>query len=125
MKHYVILLVASIMLVKPLWPIMEYVINYDYIANVLCENKNRPQLQCNGKCYLAKQLEKEQKDSDKNPFGEQRAKTEVQPMVFFQSLLFFDISPQIQAYTPNNLYYYQGLQTLLLTFDIPHPPEKA
>ena len=54
------------MLVKPLWPVMEYVVNYDYIANVLCENKDKPQLQCNGKCYLAKQLKKAQREQDKN-----------------------------------------------------------
>ena len=28
----------------------------DYAARVLCENKARPQLHCNGKCQLSKQL---------------------------------------------------------------------
>lgn len=26
------------------------------IANKYCENKNRPEMQCNGQCYLAKQM---------------------------------------------------------------------
>ncbi|PHQ56811.1 MAG: hypothetical protein COC16_02345 [Lutibacter sp.] len=45
-------------MVRPLIPIIEYHANYDYIANVLCENRDRPFLECNGKCYLEKQLKK-------------------------------------------------------------------
>ena len=43
-------------MVRPLIPIMEYYANYDYIATELCENKDKPYLECNGKCYLQKQL---------------------------------------------------------------------
>lgn len=35
-----------------------YEINKDYIAAELCENKDKPQLECNGKCYLKKQIDK-------------------------------------------------------------------
>ena len=45
-------------MVRPLHPLMEYYANYDYIANVLCENKDKPALSCNGKCYLVKQAKK-------------------------------------------------------------------
>lgn len=45
-------------MVRPLVPIIEYHANYDYIANVLCENRDKPYLECNGKCYLEKQLKK-------------------------------------------------------------------
>jgi hypothetical protein len=45
-------------MVRPVLPIIEYYANYDYIANVLCENKDKPYLDCNGKCYLNKQLKK-------------------------------------------------------------------
>jgi hypothetical protein len=43
-------------MVRPLVPIIEYYANYNYIATVLCENKDKPYLECNGKCYLQKQL---------------------------------------------------------------------
>ena len=62
MKHqffgiffYLLYLLA---MVRPLVPIIEYHANYDYIANVLCENRDKPYLECNGKCYLEKQLKK-------------------------------------------------------------------
>ena len=31
-------------------------LNIDYIVETYCVNKEKPQLQCNGKCHLAKQL---------------------------------------------------------------------
>lgn len=45
-------------MVRPIVPIIEYHANYDYIASVLCENRDKPYLECNGKCYLEKQLKK-------------------------------------------------------------------
>lgn len=43
-----------------------YEINKQYVADKLCENKNKPQLNCNGKCYLKKQLKKADANSDSN-----------------------------------------------------------
>ncbi|GLB49869.1 hypothetical protein Y10_22370 [Neptunitalea sp. Y10] len=43
---------------KPIIPVMEYIVFYDYIKNELCENKDKPEMHCDGKCYLAKQLAK-------------------------------------------------------------------
>lgn len=43
-------------MVRPIIPIIEYYANYDYIAEELCENRDKPYLECNGKCYLKKQL---------------------------------------------------------------------
>ena len=41
-------------------------LNKNYIASVLCENKDKPELNCNGKCFLSKKLkqveEKERKE---------------------------------------------------------------
>ncbi len=53
-----ILLLALFMLVKPSFPIIDYVVNYEYISKELCENKAKPELQCNGKCHLMKELAK-------------------------------------------------------------------
>jgi len=46
-------------LVQPVLPVLEYLINYDYIVNELCENRDKPILTCNGKCYLGDQVEKQ------------------------------------------------------------------
>jgi len=39
-------------MVRPMMPIIEYYMNYDYIANELCINKDKPYLECNGRCYV-------------------------------------------------------------------------
>jgi len=37
--------------------VLYYELNIDYIIETYCINKDKPTLQCNGKCHLAKQLE--------------------------------------------------------------------
>ncbi len=34
-------------------------LNQEFIAQNLCENKEKPQLECNGKCHLKKELDKD------------------------------------------------------------------
>ncbi len=46
-------------LLQPALPVLEYLINYDYIVNELCENRDKPILTCNGKCYLGDQITKQ------------------------------------------------------------------
>lgn len=53
---------------RPLVPLVEYAVNYDYISEVLCINKSNPKLHCNGKCYLKKQLAKAN-DIDSSPLN--------------------------------------------------------
>ena len=43
-------------LIQPALPFIEYFINYDYISTELCENRDKPILSCNGKCYLEDQV---------------------------------------------------------------------
>lgn len=57
MKKFIVIL-ALFMLFKPVIPVLEYVVFYDYIKNELCVNKDKPELKCNGKCHLKKELAK-------------------------------------------------------------------
>jgi hypothetical protein len=51
-----LLLIATPLLLR--FGIMSnYIIQFDYYANVLCENQNRPEMECNGKCALMQELE--------------------------------------------------------------------
>ena len=56
-KNLVFILIIAIFL-KPIFPVIEYVVNYEYISKVLCENKAKPMMHCNGKCHLMKELAK-------------------------------------------------------------------
>lgn len=55
---YLVVIASFIFLFKPVFPVVEYAVNYDYIANVLCINKAKPELKCNGKCHLMQELAK-------------------------------------------------------------------
>jgi hypothetical protein len=50
-----------------LFLVAQYELNKDFIAKNICENRNRPQLHCNGKCYLCKKFQKEDKKDQENP----------------------------------------------------------
>ena len=123
MKSYIILFVALTMLVKPLWPVAEYIMNYDYIANVLCENKDKPELKCDGKCYLSQMLAEKSKQNNKNPFGDEQSKTEIQLVVYFQSLLSHDFVIGMSSQKRDNFNTRHLFISTLFTSNISEPPE--
>lgn len=57
-----LLLIYVVSLFRVWQPYLDYKLNYSYISSILCENKNKPYLHCNGKCYLDKQLKKAAKE---------------------------------------------------------------
>lgn len=68
MKNAIIflLLFATLLPTVSQWgTIAYYHVNKDYIARVLCQNRDKPQLHCDGQCYLAKQLKAQQDKQDK------------------------------------------------------------
>lgn len=58
MKFLFSIFVVFNLLLRPVLPFLDYAVNYKFISNHLCENKNRPEMMCNGKCYLVKELSK-------------------------------------------------------------------
>ncbi|WP_420603836.1 hypothetical protein [Flagellimonas sp.] len=69
MKHSIVygfVLLYLIAMVRPIAPVLEYVINEDYIAEFLCINKDNVELQCNGKCYLMQRLSEQNEEKKQN-----------------------------------------------------------
>jgi hypothetical protein len=60
------LLIYVSVLLRPAYIWLDYSMHKDYIARVLCENKNKPALHCNGKCQLMKRLKK---TAEENPLS--------------------------------------------------------
>lgn len=44
---------------------VSFKMNQDYIATTLCENKDRPQMHCNGRCVLMKKLKQAEDNEQK------------------------------------------------------------
>lgn len=83
-KHIAILLAAIILFQSAgkLIVVVKYALNKKYISTVLCENKTKPSLKCNGKCHLKKELQKEEK-KENSPTNNSKEKFEIQ---FFCSI---------------------------------------
>ncbi len=62
---YLLLLAILLPTLSPWGTVAYYHANRDYIARVLCENRAKPQLHCDGQCYLAKKLKAQQDRQDK------------------------------------------------------------
>lgn len=56
-------------MLRPLSPLIVYYANYDYIALELCENRNKPVLDCNGICYLNEMILENNKDTNGDPIS--------------------------------------------------------
>jgi len=61
------LLIYFLALLNPITPYISYSFNKTEIIEKFCENKDKPALQCEGKCHLKKQLTKKaEEDGDKD-----------------------------------------------------------
>lgn len=61
-------------------------LNKNYIASTLCENRDKPEMHCNGKCYLLKKL-KQAEEKEKNQNREAQ-KNHFQEALFAQKTSF-------------------------------------
>jgi hypothetical protein len=123
MNKYALILLAFWMTLRPSWPLVEYLMNYDYIVNVLCENKDVPEMKCNGKCYLSKMLAKEQKKDQKNPFESSLVKTDEIPIIVIDITRFVFPEQESSITLDSNLWGFQNLISTLFVFDTVQPPE--
>ena len=53
-------------MLRPVLPLFDYVINQDYISEFLCINKDKPELNCNGKCYLMQKIKAQNEEKKQN-----------------------------------------------------------
>ncbi len=104
-------------MVRPIGPMLEYIIYEDYITEFLCINKDKVELQCNGKCYLMQRLS-EQNDEKKQNLP--KIALEEYP-IGFVDVLFFD-SKKKNTVPKQNDFVYRNSYTYLYTSYSFHPP---
>ncbi|WP_235324472.1 hypothetical protein [Pedobacter lusitanus] len=86
--------------------------NKEYIASNLCINRNRPELHCNGKCYLMKKIkqaeENEKKEAARNNLSQLEVSFCQEPFTFSfldpSALSISDPSFSVYAYLYTNPY---------------------
>lgn len=110
MKLFYTYFIILTFIIRPVFSVINYsyyALNIDYIIETYCVNTDKPQLSCNGKCHLAKQLQTSSDDTSKDNI---KVLAETFIPVFFHntSKLDFNTFKTIELrkdFFPNSLYH--------------------
>lgn len=99
---------------------MSFKLNQAAIAQTLCENRMKPQLSCNGKCVLIKELKKAEQSQTTDLPPSLKEKLEV---LYYRAILTTFIYQALYV-LKSNLFngFYLAIQTDSVVADIFHPP---
>ena len=101
---------------------INYFLNTAEITELFCINKEKPKLECNGKCHLAKQFVETEKQADDNPFTNQQPayNLDILSIILNQSFQLND-SEQQEKVSFGQITY----STIEQSYSILSPPPKA
>jgi hypothetical protein len=86
------------------WLLADFVVHQKEIAEKLCENKDKPKLQCNGKCQMMKSLKKAE---EPQPWKYQHGFNAIKEVKHMMSTNFsFEAVSQPESYIKLNHYYF-------------------
>lgn len=115
----ILLFFFSFLVFRPAIPLVEYCLQKDYIAKVLCINKEKPQLKCNGKCHLSKQLQAETEETADSPFSAGSEKEQKQISEFI--VAGFSLNTGFSdSHVPLSIFH--NLYTYSFSLFVFHPP---
>ncbi|WP_237717920.1 hypothetical protein [Pontibacter sp. BAB1700] len=120
MKRLAIIMCVICVLVQPLSKqgiLLVYQLNKTYIASELCENRFIPGSECNGKCHLRKELEK---DTEREQQSQRQQHSVIDLIAFNAELL--PVAPAIAPEETSGHSLYQAVAYTSPDFSIFHPP---
>jgi hypothetical protein len=128
-KWLYISLFVGLILFKPIfqlsWEIW-YSINIEYVAEELCENQEVEELECNGKCYLAKQLEKAEQELPSDAQESDQVPPSLPELEEIPAALLcsdFEITSILFITKDKHFFNQETGNTSSYHFDIFHPPQ--
>ena len=99
---------------------LDFKLRENFIATVLCINKEKPKLQCHGKCYLKQQLKKAvDQDNEQKQSSPRKVEQEV---LFFSHLVSFDWVTPIKSDREVH-WILDETYSSISTSEIFHPPQ--
>ena len=119
-KHSILIILFIVHSFKPIVPYVEYAFNYDYISTVLCVNKEKPKLNCNGKCYLAKMLAESESNGPEKGVPAAQLDLLFIPL-YFQEAAAISLSSEVKEYRVANIAFLKSNYAIILT-DLPLKP---
>lgn len=97
---------------------MQFKVNQSFIASELCENKDKPQMHCNGRCHLKKELDRDAQQEKNNNNGKDKYE-----VMFVEALQSFDTSKLADQITFISFYKTPSLNTHVSS--VFHPPQSV
>jgi hypothetical protein len=128
MRKYTVWLLTIVMLSQTFYNVgvtAYWLANHTYIATVLCENKDKPALHCDGKCYLKKKIAAEATQQSSNSTSKMPTLKKGMETVALLTVLpvipqfLFEETGALRIGTRPNAYSYTALYTIF------HPPSVA
>ncbi|MFM7668151.1 MAG: hypothetical protein ACKO7D_08180 [Bacteroidota bacterium] len=121
---FLLLLLSGKLVYSFFWQVNFY-FNQQEITRLECENKDKPLMKCNGKCYLAKQLQKAEDELNEKKSKQEQSKNTIKLM---EGSTF--LAPQKIAFSSNfsfqiestNFVSYSKNLLAGSTYPIFHPP---
>ncbi len=116
-----LLICVSYQYVAKVGVIAWYQANKSYVAQELCENKDTPEMGCNGKCYLKKQLDKvdNNTESEKNLPAKKNSKNELPEYLSTASSFYFANNNTLST---QDFCLYTNLYSYTIIPSVFHPP---
>ena len=106
-------------------PYLKYIIYKDTIIKEYCENKDQPELKCDGKCHLKKEIIKKEKEkpnnNNKSPKPQPKKQLNYKTQ-FCDLLLDLQLNNSIKYSLKNSYYYNATLYQVNSDIELP-PPE--
>lgn len=101
--------------------LIDFKINQDFIAEVLCINREKPMTMCNGKCYLSEQLKKAEEQEEKQAPTNKKERLEV---VYYYATSAFEFLVHTDCFVSKlNLACIDEFYTSSFIADIFRPPK--
>jgi hypothetical protein len=121
---FLLLLLTSKLFYSFFWQVNFY-INQQEITRLECENKDKPSMKCNGKCYLAKQLQKAEEELNEKKSKQEQSKNTIKLMegsaFIAPRKIAFSSNFSFQIESTNFISYSKNLLAGA-TYPIFHPP---
>jgi hypothetical protein len=124
LKRAFAILMVTVMILPVLTRIMiliDFKINQEFIADVLCINKDEPVLMCSGKCYLSEQLKKVEGQEEKQAPTSNKERLEV--IYYFSYSSFNSLKDAFHHLGKLQPAYKNELHPSIFVANIFHPPK--
>jgi hypothetical protein len=107
----------ALAILRPYTPYVNYYLNKEQIAEEKCINKDKPKLECDGKCYLKSQVIGMQKEDDSSPVV---VDLEVEKYIH-DGVIYYDVEILSQSRDKKKMMSIGGFNVLHRCFSVPEP----